>query len=198
MKRSMSIIILTAMAIVLLAATGLWANPGTGTVVQKNCMNCHKEFANMENVLAGNLSSKFLKVMLLELKVNNRKEMVKVTKETELKNVSELKDMENSVALRVHYKTVGSDRVATKIVVKPEMKVPDEQLISVSDLAKLIAQGPEKGGYTLVDSRPGPGYMSGHLPTAISLPFPAMKEKADKILPKDKNSLVIFYCEGYR
>ena len=190
---------LTITALALAATTSLWAFPGTGgTVVQKNCMNCHKDFANMENVLAGNLSSKSLKVMILEMEINNRKEMVKVSKETELKNVPDLKDLEDSVALRVHYKTVGNDRVATKIVVKPEMKVPDEQLISVGDLAKLIAQGPEKGGYTLVDSRPGPGYMKGHLPTAVSLPFPAMKEKADKVLPKDKNSLVVFYCEGYR
>ena len=99
--------------------------------------------------------------------------------------------------MRVHYETKGSDRVAKKIVVKPKFKVPSEQLIHVKELSKLIELGPEKGAYTLVDSRPGPGYLKGHIPTAISVPFPKMKQMIAK-LPQDKDSLVIFYCEGYR
>jgi rhodanese-related sulfurtransferase len=75
--------------------------------------------------------------------------------------------------------------------------VPPEQLIKVKELTALVDKGPEKGGYTLVDSRPTPGYMKGHIPTAISIPFPKMKEMMDQ-LPKDKNQLVIFYCQGYR
>ena len=50
---------------------------------------------------------------------------------------------------------------------------------------------------TLVDSRPAAGYMKGHIPTAISIPFPKMTEMMDK-LPKEKDQLVIFYCQGYR
>jgi rhodanese-related sulfurtransferase len=70
-------------------------------------------------------------------------------------------------------------------------------LIQVGELAKLVDLGPEKGGYTLVDSRPGPAYMKGHIPTAISIPFPKMKEMTTK-LPQDKDQLLIFYCQGYR
>jgi rhodanese-related sulfurtransferase len=57
--------------------------------------------------------------------------------------------------------------------------------------------GKQKGEYTLVDSRPGNLYMTAHIPTAISIPFPKMKEMMAK-LPKDKNRRVIFYCEGFR
>ena len=67
----------------------------------------------------------------------------------------------------------------------------------MKELIKLIEMGPEKGAYTLVDSRPGPGYLKGHIPTAISIPFPKMKQMMDK-LPKDKKQLVVFYCQGYR
>lgn len=82
-------------------------------------------------------------------------------------------------------------------IFKRPLTVPDEQLINVAELTKLIELGPEKGNYTLVDSRPRPGYLKGHLPTSISIPFPKMKDMLNK-LPKDKDSLVIFYCQGYR
>ena len=99
--------------------------------------------------------------------------------------------------MRVHYETVGQDRVATEIVVKPKIKVPEDQLIDVKELAKLVAQGPQKGNYMLVDSRPPGGFLKGHIPTAVSIPFPKMNAMMDK-LPQDKNQLLIFYCQGYR
>jgi rhodanese-related sulfurtransferase len=87
--------------------------------------------------------------------------------------------------------------VATEIVAKPKMKVPKEQLIATPELAKLVGQGPEKGGYTLIDSRPGIKFQEGHIPTALSIPFPKMTQLKGK-LPKDKNRLLIVYCEGVR
>ena len=175
----------------------VWAAAGTAPKVQKNCMKCHQKFGKMKNVMAGNLSGKSLKAHTIQMKINNRLEMVKFTPETKVSNVPDMKALKGGMALRVHYKTVGSDHVATKIVVKPKIKVKPEQLIKVKELTALVEKGPEKGGYTLVDSRPTPGYMKGHIPTAISIPFPKMKEMMDK-LPKDKNQLVIFYCQGYR
>ena len=97
----------------------------------------------------------------------------------------------------VHYKKVGQDLVATSIIAKPKFKVPEKQLLGTQELAKLVAQGPSNAGYTLVDSRPGIRYREGHIPTAISIPFPKMKDLKDK-LPKDKNRLLIFYCGGVR
>ena len=87
--------------------------------------------------------------------------------------------------------------MATKIVAKPKIEVPEEQLMDVKELSKLVAQGPEKGVYMLVDSRPGIKFQSGHIPGAVSIPFPKMQKMKDK-LPKDKNTQVIFYCEGFR
>ena len=68
---------------------------------------------------------------------------------------------------------------------------------SLCQLISTARRAAEKGSYTLVDSRPTPGYMKGHIPTAISIPFPKMKEMMAK-LPKEKDQLVIFYCQGYR
>ena len=175
----------------------VWAVADTAPMVQKNCMKCHQKFGKMNNIIAGNLSGTSMKANTIQMKINNRLEMVKFTPETKISNVPDMKALKGGMAMRVHYKTMGSDHIATKIVVKPKIKVSPEQLIKVKELTALVDKGPEKGGYTLVDSRPTPGFMKGHIPTAISIPFPKMKEMMDK-LPKEKDQLVIFYCQGYR
>jgi hypothetical protein len=184
-------------AFLFLAQAGGWAAVGNKAMVQKNCLNCHQNFGKMENVLAGNLSSKSMKAHTLQVKINDRLELLKFGPDVKVKNIPDMKALQGTVALRVHYENVGQDRVAKEIVVKPKIKVPENQLINVKELAELVAQGPQKGNYMLVDSRPGPGYMKGYIPTAISVPLPKMKEMTDK-LPEDKNQLLIFYCEGYR
>jgi hypothetical protein len=176
---------------------GAWAAEGTGPSVQKNCMKCHQNFGKMDRIMAGNLSGTSLKANSIQMKINNRLEMVKFTADTKLDNVPDMKALKSGMAMRVHYETEGSDRIATQIIVKPKIKVPPEQLMNVKELTALIEKGPEKGAYTLVDSRPTPGYLKGHIPTAISIPFPKMKKMMDK-LPNEKDRLVIFYCQGYR
>ena len=197
MRRKLSVLAILAAAIAICTLPGAWAAGNTAPIVQKNCMKCHQQFGKMENVIAGNLSGKSEKASSIQMTINNRMEMIKLTPETEISNVPDLKALKSGMAMRVHYETKGSDRVAKKIVVKPKIKVPPEQIITVKELAELVAMGPEKGAYTLVDSRPGPGYLKGHIPTAISMPFPKMKEMMGK-LPKDKDRMVIFYCQGYR
>ena len=163
----------------------------------KSCLNCHAEFKDMKDILAGNFSSRSNKAKSIQMKINKKMELVKFTPETAVKNVPNIKALKGMIPIRVHYKIVGPDKVATQIVAKPKMKVPEDQLVAVEDLAKLVAMGPEKGSYTLVDTRPGIKYEAGYIPTAISIPFPKMKKMMDK-LPKDRNRKVIFYCEGFR
>ncbi len=86
--------------------------------------------------------------------------------------------------------------VATQVSVKQPYKVAAEKLIAVEKMQELVAQGQEVGKFTLLDSRPGPMFAEGHIPGAVSLPFPAFKEKAAALLPADKGALVIFYCAG--
>lgn len=191
------IISIFTVAFVCFLHTGAWATQTFKAMASKNCMNCHQNLGKKTNLLAGNLSSKSMKAKSIQMKINNKMELVKFNSETKVKNVSDIKSLKGTIAMRVYYKMTGTDRVATKIVAKPKFKVPENQLMKVDELAKLVAQGPEKGGYTLIDSRPPGGYQKGYIPTAINIPFPKMKAMADK-LPKDKNRMVIFYCQGYR
>jgi hypothetical protein len=171
--------------------------PQTPQMQSKRCLNCHNNYKGVEDIITGNFKSRSNKAKSIQVRIDKRMQVVKYTPETTVKNVPSIKSLKAPMTIKVHYKKVGSDLVATEIVVKPKMEVPKEQLMSVKELEKLVAQGPEKGGYTLVDSRPGIKYKAGHIPTSISIPFPKMKQMKDK-LPKDKDRLLIFYCEGMR
>lgn len=62
---------------------------------------------------------------------------------------------------------------------------------------KKIAVVPRPQGAILIDSRPYEGrFVRGYIPTAISLPDSRFDAQAVNILPKDKNTLLIFYCQG--
>ena len=197
MKRIKIFSVISFMAFLFFALPNVWAANADKPMIQNNCLKCHQSFSEMDNILAGNLNSKSMKAHTIQIKINDRLELVKFGPDVKVENIPDIKALNGAVDLRVHYETVGQDRVATEIVVKPKIEVSENQLIEVKELAKLVAQGPQKGGYTLIDSRPAGGFMKGHIPTAISVPFPKMNEMTDK-LPKDKNQKLIFYCQGYR
>ena len=66
--------------------------------------------------------------------------------------------------------------------------------IGVDELHKLISQNTP---FTLADARPKMRYDQAHLPGAINIPVPDLKEKKESILPKEKDKLLVFYCGGY-
>ena len=181
----------------LLFPTAIYAGDKSSPKVFGKCLKCHSEYKDMKNIIAGDFYSRSRKAKSLQIKVGNRMELVKYDQNTTIKNIPSIKALRRPVPVLIHYKKVGPDLVATRILAKPKFKVPKEQLMSTPELAKLVSQGPEKAGYTLVDARPGIRYKEGHIPTAISIPFPKMKDLAWK-LPKDKSRLLIFYCGGFR
>ena len=62
----------------------------------------------------------------------------------------------------------------------------------VQQYAKL----PQAEDVMIIDSRPyKPKYAKGHIPTSVSIPHSQFDKMTDK-LAADKNSLLIFYCEG--
>ena len=81
------------------------------------------------------------------------------------------------------------------MVVKPAIKVSPEKMVKTEDVEKLVALGPEKGKYMLIDARPLPRFQEGGIPTAINIPFPAFEKMKDK-LPADKAMLIVYYCAG--
>jgi hypothetical protein len=64
------------------------------------------------------------------------------------------------------------------------------------ELIQKNAVVPQPEGVMIVDARPyKPKYVKGHIQKAISMPFSQFDKMTDK-LPKDKSTLLIFYCGG--
>jgi 3-mercaptopyruvate sulfurtransferase SseA len=74
----------------------------------------------------------------------------------------------------------------------------DWQFHDIVDVAFVqpYATVPQPQGVMIIDARPyQPKYANGHIPTAINIPDSQFAKMTDK-LPEDKNTLLIFYCEG--
>jgi len=122
--------------------------------------------------------------------------LVKFNDATEFVNFKETKEIEPPTGVLVKYKTVGPDQVATLIKKTLVSLPPGVTEIKTEEMAELVAKGPAKGNYCLIDSRPAKVAAAELIPTAISVPVTVMEEKGEKSLSAAKDKLLIFYCGG--
>ena len=111
-------------------------------------------------------------------------------------SAEEVKSLPGGKEVLVSFSGDESKPLATEVAVKQPYKVPENQKITNDEVAKLVSMGTEQGKYTLIDARPTGAFLSGHIPTAISLPFDSFEENCTTILPQDKDRLLVFYCGG--
>jgi len=161
-----------------------------------SCLKCH-EYDKQDNILAGKLKSVSKKVKTIGLQVGKDLEMVRYDEATKLENAPAFPKIPIDESVRIVYYTKDGKKFAKAVVVKKGIEVPKDKLISAEEVAKLVAQGPEKGKYVLLDSRPGTNYDEGYIPTAETMPFFMFDKLKDKLLPKDKSVLQIYYCGGF-
>lgn len=94
----------------------------------------------------------------------------------------------------IRWEQRGEDKFAT--VIKPKLaKLPEGVTeIKTGELYKMLQ---DHVPMVLADARPVMRYNQGHLPGAVSIPVPMLKEQKEAVLPKDKDELIVFYCGGY-
>lgn len=189
-----------------LVASPLLAAEATpaGSVEGRNtkvCSTCHKVEAS---TYRGYFETVAMKSSSLQVKVDDKSEVLKFDKATikvtnpdvkENDVEKQLRGIKKNHEVKVVVEVKNGVQYAKAIVAKPPIKVDEAKLIKVEEVEKLVAMGPEKGNFTLIDSRPLPRYQDGFIPSAVNLPYPAFDKNLDK-LPADKNRLVIFYCAG--
>ncbi len=204
-KRSIS----SALALVLglgfpaLMATGAGAADEkaaqAGPAMAKICSNCHQA---QPGSLRGNFESVAYKTQSIQIRMDDAVEILRFDRATlkvanvKAENPEEpLRSIKKGKEVRVEYTEKDGKKFATLVVAKPPIKVAPEKLLSTPDMEKLVAMGPEKGKYLLVDARPAPKFMEGAIPTAVNIPFPAFEKNIDR-LPQDKSALIVYYCAG--
>jgi len=199
MKRALFGLVLTIAAAIMPAAFPGNAAAGKPNIME-NCKVCHKE-APAQTVRGKIVSvseafSSFNVTVGPVVWIVKYDGNLKVKEGRKLSGPEALKTVKKDQEVLVTYAGEESSPLASQLAIKQPYKVPVDQQIQVEELKKLIAAGPEKGGVTLIDSRPPAMYAEGHLPGAISLPYPKFSDLAPKLLPPDKGAPVIFYCAG--
>lgn len=144
------------------------------------------------NVYKGKIVGKSNKAKTISIEVGKGKQaktmMVKFDEKT--------KGVDHAVkghAAIITFEKRGQDAFAT--VIKPKLaKLPEGVTeIKTEELQALVK---EYADLYLVDSRPASRFGQSHLPGAVSIPVPLLKEKKAALLPQDKNELLVFYCGG--
>lgn len=93
----------------------------------------------------------------------------------------------------IFYKMRDGEPWAT--VIKPKLaKLPKG--VTEIKTAEMKALIDAKADFVLVDARPAKRWAAGHMPGAINIGTKEYKDKASKLLPKDKNNLLVMYCGG--
>ena len=191
-----------AIAGLVLGCGAAWAQapaPAAKPTIPQICTTCHKaEPGNLRGVF----ENVAFKSQAIQLKIDATTEIVKFDPKTlkvvdagATKPTDALRDIPKNKEARIEYVEKDGAKVATLISFKGPIQIAPEKLATYDEVAKLVALGPQKGAYTLIDSRPLPRVQEGTIPTSINLPYPAFDKFVDR-LPADKNRLTIFFCQG--
>lgn len=163
------------------------------------CSACHKPASGE---VAGYFESVAFKSQSIQIDIGAGPEILrfdpkalKVIDASTEKPVDHLREVKKRHEARVYFMEKDGVKYATEIRFKGPIKIDAKKLVDYTAVAKLVAEGPEKTKYTLVDSRPLPRFQEGAIPSAIHIPFIGFDKFADR-LPKDKAQLVVFYCGG--
>jgi len=195
--RNKTSLFLAALLAVTFAAAGT-AQAGKPTIAG-GCKKCH---TGQPEAVRGNLGAVSEGFKTLQVKVGdmiwivNYDDKTIVVKGDKTAGADEIAMLPANKEILVSFTGGEAKPLASEIAVKQPYKVPEHQKITNAEVVELVAMGPDKGHYTLVDARPGGAYLSGHIPTAISLPYGSFQENCTTVLPQDKDGLLVFYCGG--
>lgn len=173
-------------------ATGCTTKSTTATSDQSIKLAAAKTAKQTGPVYKGKVVGKSNKAKQISIKVGKGKD----AKTIMVKFDDKTKGVEHASkghAAIIEYEIRGKDKYATVIKPKLAKLPPGVTEIKTAELKKIIDS---KTDMVLIDARPEKRYAQAHLPGAINLTVPKMKETRAAMLPKDKNKLLIFYCGG--
>ena len=159
--------------------------------IAKSCSlsGCHRP---AEKVLRGTVSGISWNAKTIQINTG-APWLVKFGEDTKLTGAEKWSKIPREKEIAITTTEKNGELYAASVSVKLPVRVSAEKLVTVDEMARLAAIGPEKGNFILIDSRPEAKYNEGHIPGAISI-FEAALEKNLGKLSKEK--LLVFYCAG--
>lgn len=187
------------MAGAVLLATGLIL-PGSQAFAAKSmaakaCIKCHQA---EDNTLRGFMKAGSQTDSGFAVQVDNNIWNVSYDASTKMaKNLTSAKEIGDSRIIMVKIREEGGKNVATELSYKtPEAYSDPAKVIEAGELIRLLKKDPKKANYLVLDVRGVSYYEEGHLPGAVVIPNYRFAKYQDR-LPKDKNTQIITYCNGY-
>ncbi|MCP4754980.1 MAG: rhodanese-like domain-containing protein [Proteobacteria bacterium] len=175
----------------LLMGSPAFAESGKPRIL-KPCKQCHEVD---QNQLRGKLKSISKKAETLQVFMGPATWQLTFDKKTELDGAKAFNKIGKNKEILVTYAQDGNSLRAAKIVAKQPASIPPKWIVGVKEMKKLVAKGPKKGNYVLFDARPGKFFLEGHIAGAVSK-YDGQFARNVKVLPKNKNKLLVFYCGG--
>lgn len=161
------------------------------------CNNCHKP---APGTVAGYFENVAFKSQSIQVGVGDRTEIVRFDEKTlkvvdagDAKKPEHMREVRKGHEVRIAYVEKDGQKFATEVRFKGPVKVAKEDLVDYAFVRKLVDAG--GGNFALIDSRPLPRFQQGTIPGAINVPYPAWDKVVGR-LPKDKNALIVFFCQG--
>lgn len=193
LNRSMAAFLAAAIAAFsLLLNTPLNADISQKPKIAAPCKQCHKPD---ENILRGLFSGVSNRGNIIRMRVGHAVWLVKYNDDTKLIGAENWSKIQKDREIAIAISQKDGELFAVSVTLEPLVKLPPEKHASVGDVARLVAIGPEKGNFQIVDSRSSVLYNEGHIPWAISVPEHEFN-KLEGRLSKEKDKLLIFYCSS--
>lgn len=159
------------------------------------CTECHKADSN---TIWGLLRAGSQEKARFDIETDKDVWHVSYDKSTKLNKLQSLKQLRDEEAVMIKVRSTKWDVVyAEEVRYKPNLKFkPAEMVIEIDDMMNILKKDPEEANYVLYDVRGYGDYLEGHIPGAVSLPYYRFGHFKDR-LPKDRNTHIITYCNGY-
>lgn len=192
MKYKISIISLVATAVLLIMQGNLAAEmaQASGT-----CKSCHKSDGK---TLWGFIKAGSQKDDSFQVQVDGDVwDLVYDSSTKFAKNLTSIKELAHEKIVMVKFKEEAGKLIATEVSYKtPSSFIPPEDVLETEKLVELLKKDPKKANYVIFDVRGVSNYQEAHLPKAQVLPNYRFFKYKDR-LPKDKNTLIVAYCNSY-
>jgi len=192
MKKNIQKGALLLTATLLMGATPALAAKGT---TAHNCLKCHQEEAG---TIRGFMKAGSQTASSFAIDVDGTTIEIAYDASTKMaKNLTSAMEIGDNRIMMVKVKEEGGKNVATELSYKTPAAYSDPSLVmEAADLKALLKKDPKKANYAIIDVRGVSDYEQGHLPGAIVIPNYRFAKYKDR-LPKDKNTQIVTYCNGY-
>lgn len=191
---SRRILFLVVLAMITVMGMGTYEPSYAGKpTIAAPCKQCHQP---ADDVVRGTMVAVSDKFKTIQVAAGKVVWVIKYGDDLKLQGVTKLADIPKEKEIGVSFKGDEKNPYAVSLSMKPAAKVAPEKLVTLEEMTRLVGLGPEKGNFLLFDSRPAPKCIEGQIPYTISLPFDKFDALKDKLLPKEKDKLLIFYCGG--